>query len=86
VVALADAFDAMTSDRPYRKGMPAADAFLEIKKMTGTQFDPVCAAAFLSMQDEIIEAMKAGHTTRPPLQPTEPAPSTEVRAVSAKQK
>ena len=48
VVALADAFDAMTSDRPYRKGMPASVAFAEIEKMAGKQFDPIFAAAFLS--------------------------------------
>ncbi len=82
VVALADAFDAMTSDRSYRKGMPAADAFQEIKRMTGTQFDPVFAAVFLGMQAEITEAMKSGHTTLPS-QPVESAPSTEVRAVAA---
>jgi len=43
---LADAFDAMTSDRPYRKGMPLADAFVEIKKMSGSQFDPAIATLF----------------------------------------
>jgi HD-GYP domain-containing protein (c-di-GMP phosphodiesterase class II) len=84
VVALADAFDAMTSDRPYRKGVSAADAFAEIKKMTGTQFDPAFAAAFLSIQGEITEAKKAGHTTHPTPQRAEPAPSTEVRAVAVK--
>jgi HD-GYP domain-containing protein (c-di-GMP phosphodiesterase class II)/pSer/pThr/pTyr-binding forkhead associated (FHA) protein len=83
VVSLADAFDAMTSDRPYRKGMAPAEAFAEIRKMTGTQFDPVFAVAFLAMQDEITEAMKAGHTTSPP-RPKQ-APSTEIRAVAAKQ-
>src|SRR5439155_1069290 len=39
IVAVADAFDAMTSDRPYRKGMPAEVAFAEIEKMKGKQFD-----------------------------------------------
>ena len=47
VVGLADAFDAMTSDRPYRKGMAASAAFAEIEKMAGKQFDPVFAGAFL---------------------------------------
>jgi putative nucleotidyltransferase with HDIG domain len=53
VVALADAFDAMTSDRPYRKGMPAAVAFAEIEKQAGRQFDPVFAAAFLAIKESI---------------------------------
>jgi putative nucleotidyltransferase with HDIG domain len=57
VVALADAFDAMTSDRPYRMGLPAAVAFAEIEKMAGKQFDPVLAAGFLAIQDRIISAM-----------------------------
>ncbi|WP_081412816.1 HD-GYP domain-containing protein [Chitinilyticum aquatile] len=39
IVALADAFDAMTSNRPYRKGMPIAAALAEIERNLGTQFD-----------------------------------------------
>jgi HD-GYP domain-containing protein (c-di-GMP phosphodiesterase class II) len=59
VVALADAFDAMTSDRPYRKGMPAEAAFAEIEKQAGRQFDPVFAAAFLDLKDSILQEMQA---------------------------
>src|SRR5947209_9323696 len=44
-VCVADAFDAMTSDRPYRKGMPADAGFAEVQKQSGKQFDPECAAA-----------------------------------------
>src|SRR5262249_35784715 len=58
VVALADAFDAMTSDRPYRKGMPASVAFAEIEKQAGKQFDPAFAAGFLAIQGRIIEEMQ----------------------------
>jgi HD-GYP domain-containing protein (c-di-GMP phosphodiesterase class II)/pSer/pThr/pTyr-binding forkhead associated (FHA) protein len=86
VVALADAFDAMTSDRSYRKGMPPAEAFAEIKKMTGIQFDPVFAAAFLSLQNEISQALKAGKTTLPSPQTARKKQSTEIRAVSAPKK
>jgi putative nucleotidyltransferase with HDIG domain len=57
VVSLADAFDAMTSDRPYRKGMAASVAFAEIEKQAGMQFDPVFAAAFLAIQTKILEEM-----------------------------
>jgi putative nucleotidyltransferase with HDIG domain len=53
IVALADAFDAMTSDRPYRKGMEAPEAFAEIENMAGRQFDPVFAAAFLALRDDV---------------------------------
>ncbi len=40
VLAVADTLDAMTSNRPYRKGMDPAVALEEIQKMAGTQFDP----------------------------------------------
>ena len=68
VVALADAFDAMTSDRPYRKGMSAAVAFAEIEKMSGKQFDPIFAAGFLSLRESLQREMQspasAVHSTR----------------------
>ena len=44
----------MTSDRPYRKGMPFEVAFAEIEKQSGRQFDPECAAAFLDLHDFIV--------------------------------
>jgi len=47
IVAIADAFDAMTSDRSYRPAMSIAEAVEEIKRYAGTQFDPVIVAAFL---------------------------------------
>jgi putative nucleotidyltransferase with HDIG domain len=53
VVAVADTFDAMTSDRPYRRGLPAATAFAEIRAGAGKQFDPVCAEAFFRIRDKI---------------------------------
>jgi HD-GYP domain-containing protein (c-di-GMP phosphodiesterase class II) len=40
IVAVADAFDAMTTDRPYRKGMPFDVAVVELRRHAGTQFDP----------------------------------------------
>jgi putative nucleotidyltransferase with HDIG domain len=64
VVALADAFDAMTSDRPYRKGMSAEAAFAEIEKMAGKQFDPAFAAGFLAIREQILQEM--GNQAAPP--------------------
>ena len=49
IFALADSFDAMTSDRPYRKAMPVEDALDEIRRGAGSQFDPRIAAEFLAM-------------------------------------
>lgn len=40
VITIADTFDAMTSDRPYRKGMPAAEAISIMEEFAGSQFDP----------------------------------------------
>jgi HD-GYP domain-containing protein (c-di-GMP phosphodiesterase class II)/anti-sigma regulatory factor (Ser/Thr protein kinase) len=47
IVAVADAYDAMTTDRPYRLGMPPEVALAEIEHGRGAQFDPDLAAAFL---------------------------------------
>ena len=49
VVTVADAFDAMTSDRPYRGKRPLAAALEEIGRGAGTQFDPTAADAFLTI-------------------------------------
>ena len=46
IVLLADAWDAMTSDRSYRKAMPPADALQEVRDNAGTQFDPAVVEAF----------------------------------------
>jgi putative nucleotidyltransferase with HDIG domain len=49
IVAIADAFDAMTSSRPYRRGLPPKQAAREIKKGIGTQFSGEVVHAFLSV-------------------------------------
>ena len=46
LLAVADAFDAMTSDRPYRKALKPEDALKEILRNGGTQFDPEVVRAF----------------------------------------
>jgi putative nucleotidyltransferase with HDIG domain len=74
VVALADAFDAMTSDRPYRKGMSPSVAFAEIEKQIGRQFDPTYATAFLGMQQTLLKEMN--------IQATVVSPSKRVRVQS----
>jgi len=49
IFAIADTLDAMTSDRPYRKGMPFEHARAEIARCSGTQFDPAIVAVFLAV-------------------------------------
>ena len=56
ILAVADSFDAMTSDRPYRTAIAAKKAIAEIKKCAGTQFDPAVVKAFL--KTPIIKSLK----------------------------
>ncbi|MCL4441276.1 MAG: PAS domain S-box protein [Firmicutes bacterium] len=49
VFSIADAYDAMTSDRPYRKAMTPGDALGELEKGSGTQFDPHLIKMFLEI-------------------------------------
>jgi len=52
LLAIVDAFDAMTSDRPYRKGLSVADALVEIQKNSGVYFDPEMVEVFLQTYKE----------------------------------
>ena len=49
VICIADSFDAMTTDRPYRKGLSLEQAVYELKKNSGTQFDPNLVEVFINM-------------------------------------
>lgn len=55
IIALADSFDAMTSNRTYRKRLSVNEAFKEIESYSGTQFCPDVVKAFLSIKKEIKE-------------------------------
>ena len=63
IIAVVDAYDAMTSDRPYQQAMPQEDALAELQHNAGTQFDPTVVTAFTAVVAE----------TFPPPQP-EPTP------------
>jgi HD-GYP domain-containing protein (c-di-GMP phosphodiesterase class II) len=52
ILAVADAFDAMITERPYRKPMPVRDALAEIERCAGSQFDPAVSEVFLGMARE----------------------------------
>jgi HD-GYP domain-containing protein (c-di-GMP phosphodiesterase class II) len=47
IISLADTFDAMTSERPYRKALSTEDATKEISRCKGSQFDPSLADSFI---------------------------------------
>ncbi|MCW2990475.1 MAG: metal dependent phosphohydrolase, partial [Solirubrobacterales bacterium] len=49
ILFVADSFEAMTSDRPYRRGMPVADAVAELRRCAGTQFDPRVVETFAAL-------------------------------------
>jgi HD-GYP domain-containing protein (c-di-GMP phosphodiesterase class II) len=53
--AVIDTLDAMTFDRPYRRALSFDTAKAEIVRMSGTQFDPVAVAAFLSEEEALRE-------------------------------
>ena len=65
VVAVADTFDALTHDRPYKDAWPVDRAIAEIQRAAGSQFDPRVVAAFLAMHKDAVGAVE---TDSPQLQ------------------
>ncbi len=66
ILAVADTFDAITTNRPYRPCRPREEAVMEIRKNAGTQFDPHVVEAFLdTFYDDDDELGKAGKSTEP---------------------
>jgi putative nucleotidyltransferase with HDIG domain len=60
IVHVADAYDAMTTDRPYRPGMNHAAALLVLAANAGTQFDPEIVRAFMTLPDRSGEERESG--------------------------
>jgi putative nucleotidyltransferase with HDIG domain len=74
-LVVADSYDAMTSDRPYRRGLPQEVALAEIEAGSGTQFHPLVAKAFVALErgddplevlapEELRELQRAAHVKR----------------------
>ncbi len=57
ILAVADAFDAMVTDRPYRQGKPHWQAMEELERCSGTQFDPEVVEAFKKVYSEKVEVV-----------------------------
>ncbi len=57
IIAVCDSYDAMTSERSYRRPMPLAKALAEIKKCAGSQFDQEVVKAFVQTYDEILASI-----------------------------
>lgn len=61
IICLADCFDAMTSNRTYRKALPIEVARSEIRRCSGTQFDPALAEAFLRTTPDALRELLRDH-------------------------
>jgi putative two-component system response regulator len=53
IAAVADVFDALTTVRPYKEAWSFDRAFAYLREQAGSQFDPGCVAAFLSVREEL---------------------------------
>jgi HD-GYP domain-containing protein (c-di-GMP phosphodiesterase class II) len=69
VLAVADSYDAMTSDRSYRGALPHSEAMRRLKACAGSQFDPACVAAFahLTLEPARAETAMLAQLDLPPL-------------------
>lgn len=54
ILSVADSYDAMINDRPYKEAISKNEAILEIKANAGKQFDPIVVKAFLSIADDLL--------------------------------
>ncbi len=64
VIAVVDAYDAMTTDRPYRRAMPRSEALRELRNATGTQFDGDVVQAFLRVVADVEEYLDRSTSAR----------------------
>ncbi len=68
VLAVADSFDAMTSDRPYRRGMSVERAVQILRDGRGTQWDPQIVDAFVhgvvAQSDQVVQEREVGGVVR----------------------
>ena len=64
IVAVADVFDALTSDRPYKKAWSNADAFAELARLSGSKLDASCVAALHEALPEVIKIQSTFGATK----------------------
>jgi HD-GYP domain-containing protein (c-di-GMP phosphodiesterase class II) len=82
IVTVADSFDAMTSNRPYRSAMPLEKALQEILRQAGAQFDPVVTDAFVKVPLSRLNEISRFYDNSPEPFPT-PAAKAETDLVAA---
>ncbi|HYH58531.1 MAG TPA: HD-GYP domain-containing protein [Thermoleophilaceae bacterium] len=89
IVFCCDAYNAMTTDRPYRKAMRREDALREIRENAGTQFDPAVAAALehVVLNDDryprLVESVAASHAVAAAIGAPVPLPQRDEPAAAA---
>lgn len=67
ITAVADTFDAMTSERPYRRGFSISEALMELIKLTPTKYDPtVVQALIIQVRRDSVTAMNQRHSISSP--------------------
>jgi putative nucleotidyltransferase with HDIG domain len=79
ILSVADVFDALTSDRPYRQAMSVAEATDMIEREAGRQFDPAVVAAFKARKDGIVAILS--HQRAQKTSGAEPAPLPNERVL-----
>jgi len=62
IFSVVDAFDAITSDRPYRPAQTVSAAMEEIRRMAGSQFDPAVVEEFLRIPEREFEIIRRVHS------------------------
>jgi PAS domain S-box-containing protein/putative nucleotidyltransferase with HDIG domain len=67
IVALADVFDALTHERPYKHAWPVDEATREIKRLSGRQFDPAVVTAFGELDPDALAELPEHEPARPPV-------------------
>jgi HD-GYP domain-containing protein (c-di-GMP phosphodiesterase class II) len=61
IAAVADVYDALTSERPYKHAWPTSEAIEEIRRLSGTHFDPAVVTAFLQLHEAgVLRMLDAG--------------------------
>jgi HD-GYP domain-containing protein (c-di-GMP phosphodiesterase class II) len=82
LILVADAFDAMTSDRAYRRAATPEDALAELRRCAGRQFDPDCVELLAATLAEAYGEPRAA-ATRPPRGSSAPRTTRQATATSA---
>lgn len=76
IISVADTFDALTSERPYRPAMSLDEARAELQKVAGSQLDPDCVQTLLTLLQDGKLNLKRHRAPEPATEDTEPTPAT----------